>query len=261
MEQLQPVNVAPPDLRDEMCGPHRKRPAAEDADDDDERREAFCFRACRQGVKPSSLVKERPGALKAVAVYLGPAKKSAETQFADARAKVAKLAKGKAGTKAAMNRDPHTAPLDPAPGSAAATAAAVTAPPQPARCGQARGAARAGPALVKRSPIHAPTPALQTAADSAARRASRRRRASRTPTRSMPGASDVHNPSLMSFAPSAAKAAEAAPLTATPDAKAGRARRRAAAAATAEACDGDRRGRAQAGRARSAPQKRAATGH
>ena len=34
VEQLQPVNVAPPDLRDEMCGPHRKRPAAEFADDD-----------------------------------------------------------------------------------------------------------------------------------------------------------------------------------------------------------------------------------
>jgi hypothetical protein len=34
----------------------------------------------------------------------------------------------------------------------------------------------------------------------------------------MPSASDVHNPSLMSFAPSA-RAAEVAPLTATPDAR------------------------------------------
>jgi D-alanyl-D-alanine carboxypeptidase len=31
--QLQPVNAAPPNLRDEMCGPHRKRPAAENEDD------------------------------------------------------------------------------------------------------------------------------------------------------------------------------------------------------------------------------------
>jgi D-alanyl-D-alanine carboxypeptidase len=30
VDQLVPVNVAPPDLREETCGPHRKRPAAED---------------------------------------------------------------------------------------------------------------------------------------------------------------------------------------------------------------------------------------
>jgi D-alanyl-D-alanine carboxypeptidase len=32
VDQLQPVNTAPPNLRDDMCGPHRKRPAAEDED-------------------------------------------------------------------------------------------------------------------------------------------------------------------------------------------------------------------------------------
>src|SRR5262249_40226233 len=35
VDQLVPINAAPPNLRDEMCGPHRKRPAAEDADDDE----------------------------------------------------------------------------------------------------------------------------------------------------------------------------------------------------------------------------------
>jgi D-alanyl-D-alanine carboxypeptidase len=35
VENLTPINAAPPNLRDEMCGPHRKRPAAEDADDDE----------------------------------------------------------------------------------------------------------------------------------------------------------------------------------------------------------------------------------
>src|SRR4029079_3814540 len=34
VDTLQPVTAAPPDMRDEMCGPHRKRPAAEDADDE-----------------------------------------------------------------------------------------------------------------------------------------------------------------------------------------------------------------------------------
>jgi D-alanyl-D-alanine carboxypeptidase len=33
VESLQPVNAAPPNLREEMCGGHRKRPASEDEDD------------------------------------------------------------------------------------------------------------------------------------------------------------------------------------------------------------------------------------
>ena len=33
VESLQPVAAAPPNLRDAMCGPHRKRPATEDEDD------------------------------------------------------------------------------------------------------------------------------------------------------------------------------------------------------------------------------------
>ena len=33
VETLQPINAAPPNLRDEMCGPHRKRQATEDEDE------------------------------------------------------------------------------------------------------------------------------------------------------------------------------------------------------------------------------------
>ena len=33
VETVQPVDAAPPNLRDEMCGPHRKRPATEDEDE------------------------------------------------------------------------------------------------------------------------------------------------------------------------------------------------------------------------------------
>ena len=33
VEMLQPINAAPPNLRDEMCGGHRKRPATEDEDE------------------------------------------------------------------------------------------------------------------------------------------------------------------------------------------------------------------------------------
>ncbi|HEY2534302.1 MAG TPA: D-alanyl-D-alanine carboxypeptidase family protein [Xanthobacteraceae bacterium] len=34
VDQLAPIDATPPDLKDEMCGPHRKRPAAEDDDID-----------------------------------------------------------------------------------------------------------------------------------------------------------------------------------------------------------------------------------
>src|SRR5262249_23553798 len=33
VESLQPVAVDPPNMRDQMCGGHRKRPASEDEDD------------------------------------------------------------------------------------------------------------------------------------------------------------------------------------------------------------------------------------
>jgi D-alanyl-D-alanine carboxypeptidase len=33
VESVQPIDAAPPNLRDQMCGPHRKRPATEDEDD------------------------------------------------------------------------------------------------------------------------------------------------------------------------------------------------------------------------------------
>ncbi|MBX9828515.1 MAG: D-alanyl-D-alanine carboxypeptidase, partial [Xanthobacteraceae bacterium] len=216
VEQLQPANVAPPDLRDEMCGPHRKRPAAEEADDDTSGSFMLSSLPPSSG-KASTLVKDKPAAIKAVAVYLGAAKKSAETQFADARAKLAKQGKGKAGTQTAvMGRDPHTAPLaEPqAPVTTAATAVPAANP-------ATRPAAAAKPAVLPAqapAPAPAPTPALQTAtAPPPGVFAPPPSQPGRF-ARAMPGASsDLHNPSLLSFAPAAAQAAPA-PLTATPDA-------------------------------------------
>jgi D-alanyl-D-alanine carboxypeptidase len=189
VEKLKPVDMAPPDLRDEMCGPHRKRPAAEEADDDSNEDPQLLSSLPPSSGKASTLLKEKPSAVKAIAVFVGAAKKAAETQFADARAKLSKIAKGKTGNKnEAMVRDPHTAPLpnDQAP---AATAKPQVLPPQ--------------------------TPALQTASSPPP--------GTFTPppgrmARTTPGATDVYNPSLMSFA-SPAKA-DPAPLTATPDARA-----------------------------------------
>ena len=112
--------------------------------------------------------------------------------------------------RAATNRDPHTAPLDPAPTTPAATVAAATA---------AKPAPAAKPAVL---PAQAPTPATMPALQTATAPppgvfAPPVTQPGRF-TRSMPGASDLHSPSLLSFAPSAARAAPA-PLTAMPDAK------------------------------------------
>ena len=97
VDSLQPINAAPPDLRDEMCGPHRKRPAAEDADDENESSSFMLSNLPPSAGKASALLKERPDAVKAIAVFIGAAKNAAEQQFANARAKIQKLAKGKQG--------------------------------------------------------------------------------------------------------------------------------------------------------------------
>ena len=79
VESLQPINAAPPDLRDEMCGPHRKRPAAEEADDDSESSSFMLSNLPPSAGKASALLKDRPDAVKAIAVFIGAAKNAAET--------------------------------------------------------------------------------------------------------------------------------------------------------------------------------------
>jgi D-alanyl-D-alanine carboxypeptidase len=125
VESLQPINASPPDLRDEMCGSHRKRPAAEDADDDGEPSSFMLSNLPPSAGKASALLKERPDAVKAIAVFIGAAKTAAENQFANARAKIQKLAKGKT-----PKTDSKAATAQPGTDSKAAPALqTVTAPP------------------------------------------------------------------------------------------------------------------------------------
>ncbi len=159
VDSLQPVSASPPDLRDEMCGSHRKRPAAESADDDNDG-EASSFMLTNlppSSGKASALLKDQPGVLKTITVFVGAAKNAAENQFANARAKIQKLAKGKKATPAAQ----AAVPAQPAAGTTAAVSAQTV--------------------------------------------------------RKLPGATDVNNPSALSFAPTGKP--ETAPLMATPDAK------------------------------------------
>ena len=105
VNSLQPINAAPPDLRDEMCGPHRKRPAAEDADDDGEASSFMLSNLPPSTGKASALLKDKPDTVKAIAVFIGAAKNAAEAQFASARAKIQKLAKGKKADPKAARHD------------------------------------------------------------------------------------------------------------------------------------------------------------
>jgi D-alanyl-D-alanine carboxypeptidase len=75
---LQPINAAPPDLREAMCGKHRRRPAAEAADDDeeatgsDEQGLAALFSGAKaHGPKPSSLVAETLPSNPPIDVFIG----------------------------------------------------------------------------------------------------------------------------------------------------------------------------------------------
>jgi D-alanyl-D-alanine carboxypeptidase len=99
VDSLTPVNAAPPNLREEMCGKHRKRPAAEseDAEDDagqvnasttntgDRTSQAFTLSNLRTGIaKPSSLIGPLQPSMEPVVVYVGPNrnKPAADTQIA-----------------------------------------------------------------------------------------------------------------------------------------------------------------------------------
>ena len=216
VDGLQPINAAPPDLRDEMCGPHRKRPAAEQADDDSTTAETgsdtpkgFMLSSLPpSSEKPSSLLSSQPAPANPIVVYAGPAKKPAETQFAAARAKLAKAARNSRPARKtevaatspsaseALKRDPHTAPVPLPPSAPSATAS--SAPDRPAESTAVKPSQTAS---AQRPGAFAPPPDRFTPS-----------------ARAMPAVTNLDNPPWMSFAP-AARTSGTAPLTAIPDAK------------------------------------------
>jgi D-alanyl-D-alanine carboxypeptidase len=203
VDSLQPVNVAPPDLRDEMCGPHRKRPGAREADDDSTTAETgsdtpkgFMLSSLPpSSEKPSSLLGPRPASVNPIVVYVGASKKPAESQFAAARARLAKAGRLKAA--AALKRDPHVAPV-PVP-QRAPTATAST--PPSARPAQT---AAAQPILN----VHSPAPGAVAPPPGKFTRSAGVQSAT----------VDLDTPPWMSFAPTARADGAPAPLTAMPDA-------------------------------------------
>ena len=101
VDALQPVNATPPNLREDMCGKHRKRPAAEDADDDIPNRNdpsspyAILLSSLRTPqAKGAALIGTGYATMPPIVVYTGPKKSAAEAELAAAAAaKPARTAK------------------------------------------------------------------------------------------------------------------------------------------------------------------------
>jgi D-alanyl-D-alanine carboxypeptidase len=93
VDALAPIDASPPNLREEMCGPKRKRPAAENEDDDIEISASgstspvamFAAGALQApAVKMSDLLAAPPAPAEPVIVYTGPTKTGAALVAADA---------------------------------------------------------------------------------------------------------------------------------------------------------------------------------
>ena len=91
VENLVPVNVDPPNLRDEMCGPKRKKPAAETEDEVASNGESASpavtfFTAGLQApaLRPIDMLAQAPAASEPVIVYTGPKKTGSDLIAANA---------------------------------------------------------------------------------------------------------------------------------------------------------------------------------
>lgn len=94
VESLPPIEAEPPNLREEMCGKHRRRPAAEEVDEEEVAGSGtgagagepgsvhtLLFGGAKgaAGPKPSSLVGQTIAVGPPIDVYIGPARKQAAT--------------------------------------------------------------------------------------------------------------------------------------------------------------------------------------
>lgn len=92
VDSLAPIDAAPPNLRDEMCGPKRKRPAAEDEDDDvamtsgnnDPGVSMFTSGFQAQPMKLSDMLAAPAAPVTPVIVYTGPTRTGEAVLAADA---------------------------------------------------------------------------------------------------------------------------------------------------------------------------------
>jgi len=143
VDQLVPVDASPPNLRDEMCGPRRKRPAAEDEDDDitisadssgSASPDSGAVAMYAAGLQPPAISMKASDLLAAAAapaapviVYTGPARSGAAILEADA-AETARQATAKERKKKGAARPKIAAKPDAADAKSAAGAKPAAAP-------------------------------------------------------------------------------------------------------------------------------------
>jgi D-alanyl-D-alanine carboxypeptidase len=160
VDSLAPIDAAPPNLRDEMCGGKRKRPASDESADDAAAGSAttesnFTFFAAGlqpPTLKPSEMLAAAPAPSEPIVVYTGPTKTGAdliaaavvdtEKQTPRPRGRKARVAAkkpdDKADTTATATTDakpaakPLTKPLSKPAGVSHANARPDTAAPKPA---------------------------------------------------------------------------------------------------------------------------------
>ncbi len=136
VSDLPPTEAAPVDLRDEMCGSHRKRPAAEDSDEDPvagidpTSPQSFLLSSLAPAAKGALL--NGPAVFRPIVVHTGPARVPAETQFAAARARLGISEPTAAVASVPVGKNAKRKGVTPpAPGTQVATAG--TPPPIPAQ--------------------------------------------------------------------------------------------------------------------------------
>jgi D-alanyl-D-alanine carboxypeptidase len=217
VETLQAIDSAPPDLREAMCGKHRRRPAAEEADNepiasassyshiDPNSSQGFMLSSLPPSNGKASALLAPAGNFAAVAVFTGPSKKVApatDSQIATVQpGQPAKPPK----TKGKQQNQVAAAPAPAAPKAAAAPARPVSTPAAPTQANPApqQPAPQVASAQPDAQTISAPAGVFGPPPDRFA-----------PAGRAMPTPTDTLNSRWMSFT-SPANAAPA-PLTAAP---------------------------------------------
>jgi len=121
VDALKPVNVDPPDLHDTTCGPHRKRPAAEDEDDEaattagdsSDQQRAFMLSDLKDSQRGSLFTGNPLAAVPPTVVYVGP-KRATAIATAEDEAAVPAAAKPHPKRKAAATDKAKQAAAKPA---------------------------------------------------------------------------------------------------------------------------------------------------
>jgi len=180
VDNLAPIDAAPPNLRDEMCGPKRKRPAS-DADEDtvasseagsDKVMTFFTAGLQPPALRPLDMIAAAPAPSQPVIVYIGPKKTGADLIAANAVEEAKQTPKAKparkrvAATKpdaAADSKDTKPA-ADAKPGAKPALKRVVIQPDAAAKPAASKPAVAAKPAATAKPAAAAPAPAKPKAA-------------------------------------------------------------------------------------------------